>query len=114
MFDVRLAKGVVFRLDADAAKDHGIDEGTEFAISKDATSVEVRGSKFKDGKPSKGRPRKFSVTEVARMLGITDLPTVETTTEVEVDTDVEDEAHVEELVADTVASVDTDESGDVW
>ncbi len=111
MFDERLAKGVVFRLDAEAAKEHSLDDGTEYAISRDATSIEVRASKFKEGKPSKGRPRKFTVAEVARMLSIevqASEPEVQAEAEVE-DTEAADEAHVEALVSDTV-----EPAGDDW
>jgi len=73
MFDARLKKGVVFTIDSDAAKEFELDQGVVFAISRDANAVEVRASRFKDGKPARGRPRKFPTAAVARMLGITDL-----------------------------------------
>jgi hypothetical protein len=49
-------------------------EGLTFSIAKSKnapaiTSSEVRASKWKDGKPSRGRPRKFPRTTVARLLG---------------------------------------------
>ena len=73
MFDTRFKKGVVFRIDADAADELNCSEGDDYAISKDSTLVEVRASRFKDGKPSRGRPRKFPTATVARLLGITDI-----------------------------------------
>ena len=108
MFDSRFKKGIVFRIDADAAKELSLTEGDEFAISKDSTAVEVRASRFRDGKPARGRPRKFPTATVARLLGITDLPapaplrqvTVEDTVSDEGDS-TEDEARVSSLIAGT-------------
>ena len=111
MFDERLAKGTVFKIDASAAAEFSLDEGTEFAVSRDANSVEVRASKFKNGVPSRGRPRKFPTAAVARMLGITDLAVEVTPTVAEpdgVDTSEEDEARVSSLIAGSVPAVASD------
>ncbi len=108
MFDARFNKGIVFRIDADAAKEFGLTEGSEFAISRDATAVEIRASRFKNGKPARGRPRKFPTVAVARMLGITDFsapaPLRKTTVEDSGGNDgdsAEDEARVSSLIAGT-------------
>jgi len=120
MFDDRLKKGVVFRIDTDAAAEFGLDDGAEFAISRDATATEIRASRFKDGKPARGRPRKFPTSAVARMLGFDDLASseveeVEETDEVtseEETSDEEDEARVADLIAGTAAPSADD--GEPW
>lgn len=82
-----MKSGDIFVVDAKAISEladfYGVDvaklqalDGVTFSIanSKSApaiTSVEVRASKWKDGKPSRGRPRKFPKTTVARLLGET-------------------------------------------
>lgn len=108
MFDARFNKGIVFRIDADAAKEFNLTQDSEFAISRDANAVEIRASRFKDGKPARGRPRKFPTAAVARMLGITDLPAPAPVSQVTVvDSDgndgdsTEDEARVSSLIAGT-------------
>lgn len=106
MFDARFKKGIVFRIDSEAAEGSSLTEGDEFAISRDANAVEIRASRFKDGKPSRGRPRKFVTSAVARMLGVTLNETVEDVTE-EASSDAdsgdstEDEARVSSLIAGT-------------
>ena len=107
MFDSRLSKGVVFKIDADAAKELGLDEGQEFAITRDATEVETRASKFEDGKPRRGRPRRFDTRLVARLLGITDLTFPEPTV---VDESTSDEADDEAVVADLLAGAESEGS----
>jgi hypothetical protein len=80
--------GQVFKIDAQAVKemasfykrpesDFAQLEGREFSIAKSKvtsaiTDSEVRGTKWDDGKPQRGRPRKFPRTTVARLLGETD------------------------------------------
>lgn len=49
-------------------------EGRVFSIAKSkstaaVTDSEVRGTKWEDGKPQRGRPRKFPRAAVARLLG---------------------------------------------
>jgi len=115
MFDDRLKKGVVFRIDANAADEFSLDDGAEFAISRDATATEVRASRFKDGKPARGRPRKFPTSAVARMLGF-ETEEAEEVDEVEVEIDEsseEDEARVADLIAGTAAPVAADD-GEPW
>lgn len=103
MFDARLKKGIVFRIDADAAKELSLTEDGEWAISRDATAVEVRASRFKDGKPARGRPRMFKTSLVARLLGVTDLatpaPAMDDSVEADTNDSGEDEARVSSLIA---------------
>jgi len=117
MFDERLKRGIVFRLDADAAEEFELDDGAEYAISRDATATEVRASRFKDGKPARGRPRKFTTTAVARLLGLDDLEfasPVEDEGEVEAESSNEDdEARVAELIAGTTPEPASDD-GEAW
>ena len=117
MFDARFNKGIVFRIDASAAKEFSLTENSEFAISRDATAVEIRASRFKDGKPARGRPRKFPTAAVARMLGITDLPTpapLRQATVADSDGDdgdsSEDEARVSSLIAGTTPAAAADDN----
>ena len=108
MFDERLQKGVTFTLDAAAAKELGLDEGQVYALSQHADEVNARGKKFVDGKPSRGRPRKFSTRLVVRLLGLTDVefPTtvasqIQDTSETEEVSESESEAAVAELLNST-------------
>lgn len=113
MFDSRLKKGVVFRIDSDAAKELNLTDGSEYAISVDANAVEVRASKFKDGKPARGRPRKFSTADVARMLGVTlTVSAPEDAVEDSSDDSEEDEARVSSLIAGTTPTAATVSSND--
>lgn len=87
-----MQSGQVFRVDTQATQEmadfykrevrafEDLD-GLEFSIAKSkatpaVTSTEVRASKWVDGKPKKGRPRKFPRATVARLLGLTDDPSL--------------------------------------
>lgn len=69
--------------------------GQQYRITQPVNGVEVRASKVVDGKPQKGRPRRFPVATVARLLGVpvpavtatatATTETTETATEVVVD-----------------------------
>lgn len=85
--------GQVFKIDAQAVKEMAtfykrpesdFDQlnGREFSIAKSktvqsVTDTEVRGTKWEDGKPQRGRPRKFPRSTVARLLGETDDPSLQ-------------------------------------
>lgn len=106
MYNENLKKGVTFRLDAQAAETYTtstitLQEGDEFALSRDATEVEVRASRFVDGKPQKGRPRKMLTVDVARCLGVTLEASDNSTDEAETadaEADAESEAHAAALI----------------
>jgi len=112
--------GQVFKIDADAAKDLGNEEleGREYAITKtrgNITDVEVRASQFKDGKPARGRPRRFTRSLVARLLGETDDPSLQV---VEVEAaDVVEEPTVDELeekAEELIAASETEADDEPW
>jgi len=44
--------------------------GQQYRISQPPNSVEVRASRVVDGKPQKGRPRRFPTAVVARLMGV--------------------------------------------
>lgn len=76
-------------------------EGLEYSIakskvSKAVTTTEVRATKWEDGKPKRGRPRKFPRVSVARLLGETDDASLTGAVETEVV-----EETVEEVVDNT-------------
>lgn len=71
----------VFTLDQAAIDELKLDTsvfqaGQQFRITQPVNSVEVRASRIVDGKPQKGRPRRFPTSVVARLMG----ETVPTTT----------------------------------
>lgn len=113
--------GQVFKIDAEAAKDLGNDdlEGREYAITKtrgNITDVEVRASQFKDGKPSRGRPRRFPRSVVARLLGETSDPSLQAVEEA-ADVAVDDEPTVEELeekAEELIAASETETDDEPW
>jgi len=54
--------------------------GQQYRISQPPNSVEVRASVIVDGKPQKGRPRRFPTAVVARLMGVpvpADAPTTD-------------------------------------
>jgi hypothetical protein len=63
----------IFTLDQaaiDELKLEGVSPGQQYRITQEPNSVEIRGSKVgADGKPQKGRPRRFPATLVARLMG---------------------------------------------
>ncbi len=95
-------------------------EGVDFSVAKSkvtssVTENEVRGTKWVDGKPQRGRPRKFPRATVARLLGETDDVSLQAPTEsaeaASDDAELEDAA--DELVATASPSESTSEN-DSW
>jgi hypothetical protein len=60
--------GDVFKVTGDFASQCKVEDGSTFCIKK-ITSVEVRASRVENGRPKKGRPRKFPFQTVSAILG---------------------------------------------
>lgn len=120
-----MKSGQVFKVDAQALSemaafykrpesDFSKLNDAEFSIANSkvtsaVTSTEVRCTKWEDGKPKRGRPRKFPRSTVARLLGETNDPSLTGETETpssEVQVEEVSEATVE---VETVEDVDSEE-----
>lgn len=103
--------GQVFKIDAQTAKDlDNMDlEGIEYSIVKSRgsiTDVDVRASKWEDGKPKRGRPRRFPRAVVARLLGEMNDPSLQAPVE---DSTKELEEKAESLIDEEPVTVPDDE-----
>ena len=92
-------------------------DGDTYSVAKsdDGTGDVVRGSRWVDGKPKKGRPRRFPRATVLRLLGEVDTrpTTEETESAVEAAEDEALEEKAEELLAAADAPEKT-ESSSSW
>lgn len=94
-------------------------EGLTFSIAKSkvtsaVTSTEVRGTKWEDGKPKRGRPRKFPRATVARLLGeLSDASLTGVEAKVE---DSSDDAELEQAADELVGATasDSEVEDDSW
>ena len=117
--------GQVFKIDAQAVKematfykrpesDFASLEGREFSIAKSKvtsaiTDSEVRGTKWEDGKPQRGRPRKFPRSTVARLLGENDDASLQPAS---ASSDASDGADTADASGDTAEASDSADEGE--
>lgn len=99
-------------------------EGVTYSIAKSKTTKavtddEVRGTKWVDGKPQRGRPRKFPRATVARLLNELDDASLQPKAEAEEDSVKDEEAELEkaaeeQLVGANAPTEDASSDDDAW
>lgn len=80
-----------------------VSAGQQYRITQPVNGVNVHASRIVDGKPAKGRPRRFPVAVVARLMGV-EAPAATDSTE-----DNSDTAEAEADAAAEALSSDVDE-----